>query len=172
MASNTLIPAKNGSMGIPRNKVAIGSFLGSIWLLSQLTSFDRQYFAQFGAQMTKVLIIDDSALMRKINRDHLEEAGYAVDDFMPDSVAALVDRITATPPDLVLSDFNMPNVDGMNVARTVRRTNPNIPVIILTANRDVARESMLQTMGVRKILHKPIHGADLIGAIGAVLAMS
>lgn len=122
--------------------------------------------------MTKVLIIDDSALMRKINRDHLEEAGYVVDDFLPNSVAELVEKITDAPPDLVLSDFNMPNVDGMNVARMVRRTNPNIPVVILTANRDVARESLLQTMGVRKILHKPVNGTDLISAIGAVLAIS
>jgi DNA-binding response OmpR family regulator len=122
--------------------------------------------------MLKILIIDDSALMRKIVRDHLEEAGFSVDDFLPTSVAELIERIKTAPPDLVLSDFNMPNVDGLNVARTVRRTNSAIPVIILTANRDVARDSMLQTMGVRKILHKPISGKDLISAVEAILAVS
>lgn len=118
------------------------------------------------------MIIDDSALMRKISRDHLEEAGYSVDDFSPTSVEDLIERIKTTPPNLVLSDFNMPNVDGFGVAQTVRRINPNIPVVILTANRDVGRDSRLQTMGVRKILHKPISGGDLISAVEAVLASS
>jgi len=122
--------------------------------------------------MIKILVIDDSALMRKISREYLEEAGFTVDDFLPSSVTDLAEKIKNSPPDLVLSDFNMPNVDGMNVARTVRRTNPNIPVVILTANRDAAREALLQTMGVRKILHKPINGEDLVEAVSAVLSIS
>ncbi len=122
--------------------------------------------------MLKILVIDDSSLMRKITRDHLENAGFDVEDCLPESVADLIARITDAPPDLVLSDFNMPNLDGTNVARTVRRTNPQIPVIILTANRDVARDAILQTMGVRKILYKPISGQDLVDAVSAILAAS
>ena len=120
--------------------------------------------------MFKILVIDDSAFMRKIARDHLEEAGFDVEDFLPSSVLELVDRIQNSPPDLVLSDFNMPNVDGLSVARNVRRVNPSIPVIILTANRDAAREAMLKTVGVRKILYKPINGEDLVNAVSQALA--
>lgn len=119
--------------------------------------------------MVKILVIDDSALMRQICRGHLEEAGYEVEDYLPSSVVDLAERIKESRPDLVLSDFNMPNVDGQNVARTIRRTDPKIPVIILTANRDASRDAMLQSMGVRKVLYKPIKGADLVGAVAKIM---
>lgn len=122
--------------------------------------------------MVKILVIDDSALMRNICRDHLEAAGFEVEDFLPESVNDLAERIKVSPPDLVLSDYNMPIIDGQNVARTVRRANPKIPVIILTANRDAGREAFLQTLGVRKILYKPIKGEELVGVVKKILTVS
>lgn len=120
--------------------------------------------------MLKILVIDDSVLMRKISRGHLEEAGFDVQDCLPGSALELMEQIKRTPPDLVLSDFNMPGIDGLAVARAVRQISPSTPVIILTANRDTARDAMLKTMGVRKILHKPIDGETLVTAISDVLA--
>ena len=120
----------------------------------------------------KILVIDDSVLMRRVVRDHLEKEGFAVEEFLPASVLELMERVKTSPPDLVLSDFNMPYVDGLEVARNVRRVNPNIPVIILTANRDVAREAKLQTVGVRKVLYKPINGEMLVDAVRRILADS
>lgn len=119
--------------------------------------------------MVKILVIDDSSLMRQICRGHLEEAGYEVEEFLPKSVAELSVHIQASPPDLVLSDFNMPVVDGRSVARTLRQSFPKIPVIILSANRDAGRDAFLQTLGVRKILYKPIKGEDLVGAVKKIL---
>ena len=122
--------------------------------------------------MIKILVIDDSLLMRKVARDHLESAGFDVEDCLPETLGDLIDRLKEAAPDLVLSDFNMPHLDGTAVARTVRRTDPKIPVLILTANRDVARDAILQTIGVRRILHKPISGPDLVEAVSQVLAAS
>ena len=122
--------------------------------------------------MLKILVIDDSVLMRRVVRDHLEKEGFAVEEFLPASVLELMERVKTSPPDLVLSDFNMPYVDGLEVARNVRRVNPDIPVIILTANRDVAREAKLQTVGVRKVLYKPINGEMLVDAVRRILADS
>lgn len=122
--------------------------------------------------MLKILVIDDSVLMRRFVRDHLEKEGFAVEEFLPVSVLELMERVKTFPPDLVLSDFNMPYVDGLEVARNVRRVNPNIPVIILTANRDVVREAKLQTVGVRKVLYKPINGEMLADAVRRILADS
>ena len=122
--------------------------------------------------MLKILVIDDSLLMRKVARDHLENAGFDVEDCLPETLGDLIDRLKEAAPDLVLSDFNMPHLDGTAVARTVRRTDPKIPVLILTANRDVARDAILQTLGVRRILHKPISGPDLVDVVSQVLAAS
>ena len=122
--------------------------------------------------MARILVIDDSAFMRKLSRDQLEEAGFEAEEYLPGSVLQLVEKLRESRPDLVLSDFNMPYVDGLEVARNVRRVDPAIPLIILTANRYAAREARLQTMGVRMILHKPVSGEALVDAVKQVLAGS
>ena len=122
--------------------------------------------------MPKIMVIDDSALMRKYTREHLEEAGYTVEEYLPGSVLDLMEKLLDAAPDLVISDFTMPDVDGLNVARAVKRTNRETPVIILTANRDPAREALLQTVGVQFVLHKPVSGADLVAAVQAVFSRS
>lgn len=119
--------------------------------------------------MLRILVIDDSALMRKLNRDYLESAGFEVEELLPTSATEIQELLKRRRPDLVLSDFNMPHIDGQTVARAVRQTDPTIPVIILTANRDPAREALLQTTGVRKILHKPVTEDQLVEAVSEVL---
>jgi len=122
--------------------------------------------------MVKVLVIDDSVLMRKLLREHLEEAGFEVEEFLPETVADLMEQLKRGSPDLVLSDFNMPKVNGQNVARAVRHVNPKTAIIVLTANRDEARDAMLLSMGVRKVLHKPIKAEDLVGAVKQVMKVT
>jgi len=118
--------------------------------------------------MVKILVIDDSTLMRNIIREHLEGAGFEVDDLLPTSSASLINHLSMTPPDLVISDFNMPVLNGEGVIRAVRFSNSKIPIIILTANRDAARDAKLKSMGVRKILFKPINAEDLVAAVNQV----
>jgi two-component system chemotaxis response regulator CheY len=120
--------------------------------------------------MAKILVIDDSALMRMYVRQHLEEVGFEVEEFLPLSALEVMDRVRSSPPDLVLSDFNMPHVDGQSVARMVKRTSAAIPVIILTALHDPAKEAALTQTGVARILYKPINGPELVKAVQEVLA--
>lgn len=122
--------------------------------------------------MFKILIIDDSVLMRNHSRSALEAEGFTVDDLLPASVEELRERLEANPPDLVLSDYNMPILDGLAVARAIRHINPKIPVVILSSNRDAARDAHLKAVGVRLILHKPISPTDLFDAVVKVLAAS
>lgn len=120
--------------------------------------------------MLRILVIDDSLLMRRMSTDQLAAAGYVVDAFLPGSAMEVAEKVRAWKPDLVLSDLQMPQVDGVTVARTVRQVDASIPVVILTANRDPGRESVLRTMGVRRVLHKPLSGEALIQALEEVLA--
>lgn len=123
-----------------------------------------------GAPMAKILVIDDSNLMRRMLRQHLEEAGFEVEDWMPLSALEVVDRIRASAPDLVLSDYQMPGVNGQTVAKMAQKADPAIPVVILTALRDPDMEAVLQRFGVRRILNKPIQGPALAEALREVLA--
>jgi CheY-like chemotaxis protein len=81
----------------------------------------------------RVLVVDDSIGVRELQRVILEGAGYdvvtAVDGL--DGVA----RLTGDPADLVLSDVEMPGMDGFTFTRTIRRTKgwENVPVVIMTS---------------------------------------
>jgi CheY-like chemotaxis protein len=120
--------------------------------------------------MPRILVIDDSTLIRRMLRGALEELGFEVEDFLPVSPLEITERIRAARPDLVVTDYHMPHVDGMQVARMVRRTDPGIPVVVLTAMHDPAVEQILATVGVRHVLHKPMTAAAIAKALQGFLA--
>ena len=115
------------------------------------------------------MVIDDSGLMRRMIRQQLEEAGFEVEDWMPLSALEIVDRVRDSAPDLVLSDYQMPGVNGQTVAKMVQKANPALPVVILTALRDPEVEATLARFGVRRILNKPTQGDALAAALREVL---
>jgi two-component system chemotaxis response regulator CheY len=119
--------------------------------------------------MARILVVDDSAFMRKFLREALETLGHEVDDLLPISPLEITERIRANRPDLVLSDYHMPHVDGLQVARMVRRADAAIPVVMLTSVRDPAVDAALATLGVRRILHKPMSGEAIAKAIQEIL---
>ncbi len=122
--------------------------------------------------MPRVMVIDDSALMRRILRQHLEGAGFEVDDWLPLSPFEIPERIEAFNPDLVLSDYQMPGVNGASVAKMAQKARPALPVVILTALRDPEVETQLKRFGVRQILNKPIDAEHLLAAVRELLGPS
>jgi CheY-like chemotaxis protein len=119
--------------------------------------------------MARILIIDDSSFMRRVERRFLENAGHEVQDWMPLSAMEIPERLIANPVDLILTDFNMPGVNGMTVAKMAMKAAPHIPVVMLTALRDPEVEAQLAKFKVRRILHKPISEEDLQTAIKEIL---
>lgn len=119
--------------------------------------------------MTKILVIDDSSMMRMLLRDYLESAAYEVEDWLPMSAMEIPDRIRESKPGLVLTDFVMPGVNGLSVAQMTQRTDPAIPVIVLTAQRDPDMEAKLHKFGVKRILYKPIKKDLLISVVQELL---
>ena len=119
--------------------------------------------------MTKILVIDDSSLMRVLVRDCLEHTGFEVEDWLPMSVMEIPERIEASRPDLILTDFRMPGINGLSLVQTVQRTDATLPVVILTALREPETEVRLLKFGVKRILHKPISPQALAQALKEVL---
>lgn len=115
--------------------------------------------------MTKVLVIDDSSLMRVLVRDYLERAGFEVDDWLPMSIMEIAERIESSKPDLILTDFRMPGVNGLSVAQAAQRANAALPVVVLTALREPETEARLLKFGVKRILYKPINQETLVQAL-------
>src|SRR5690348_4573396 len=80
-----------------------------------------------------ILVVDDDESMRDLLRLHLSSAGYDV-QVAEDAITAGY-MVLKTPPDLIISDVNMPHLDGFEFIQALKadRTVPDIPVIFLTS---------------------------------------
>lgn len=83
----------------------------------------------------RILVVDDEDVLSEMVASALRFAGYAVTT-EPDGVSGL-SRIRSETPDLVVLDVNMPEMDGFEVVRRMRRDGITIPVIFLTARDDI-----------------------------------
>ena len=81
--------------------------------------------------MKKILVIDDDRLIRWTLREKLAARGYAVSE--AETVAAGLAAVAADEPDLVLLDVKLPDGRGTDALDEIRRTWPDLPVIIITA---------------------------------------
>lgn len=118
--------------------------------------------------MPKVLVIDDSRVMCRYLRRVLE-GQYTVEDWQSPSAMEVGERVLASAPDLVLTDYQMPGCSGATVARMVLKARPGLPVIVLTATRDEDVAVTLRKFQVVEILHKPVGAETLLAAVGRAL---
>jgi two-component system response regulator AtoC len=85
------------------------------------------------AESATVLVVDDEPTIREFLTDVLTDAGYAVRT-APHGRAALT-HVEADPPDVVLSDVFMPELDGWSLAAELRRRFPAVQVVMMSAYR-------------------------------------
>lgn len=104
-----------------------------------------------------VLVVDDSAMMRKIVIKNLKDCGYDVTIVEASDGKEGLDRFAAGGVDLVLTDWNMPNMDGLGMVREIRKLDPEkkIPIIMVTTegSADKVKEAVLA--GANNYLAKP-----------------
>ena len=120
--------------------------------------------------MAKVLVIDDSRMMRLYLQRCLTKAGHEVEEWVPLSAMEVTEHIAASQPDLIISDYQMPGCNGATVARMAHKASPELPVIVLTAFRDEEMEASLHKFGVRQVLTKPIEAETLLQVVRDILA--
>jgi CheY-like chemotaxis protein len=94
--------------------------------------------AREGEGRARVLVVEDSLGVRELQRSILEGAGYDVVTAVDGLDGA--SRLQGGPVDLVLSDVEMPGMDGFTLTRTIRKTRgwENVPVVIMTSRGDDA----------------------------------
>ena len=112
----------------------------------------------------RILIVDDFATMRRIARQILQSLGFANVDEAEDGKEALA-SIRSQPFDLVLSDCNMPNMNGLELLSTLRQDSElnDIPFIVMTSSDQ--KESLLEMVkaGASDYIEKPFQ-ADALKA--------
>ncbi|WP_439893252.1 ATP-binding protein (plasmid) [Ralstonia sp. 25C] len=102
----------------------------------------------------RVLAADDQAANRELIRMQLEALGYRVD--MAEDGNDALQRFNAQPHDLVLTDLNMPGMDGYALARRLREQGSRVPIIALTANAEVEEHRRCVQEGIDGVLVKPV----------------
>jgi len=116
----------------------------------------------------QVLVIDDDPDLLQLLSMRLTAAGYRV-IAVPSAEAALA-QIAIECPDLVLSDVQLPGVDGMGLFNEIRTRHPSLPVILLTAHGTIPDAVEATSRGVFSYLTKPFDGKALLDKIAQALS--
>ena len=120
--------------------------------------------------MVKILVVEDSSLMKMYLRRCLETHGYEVEDWTPMSAMEVPDKINSANFDLVLTDYQMAGCNGASVARMTQKANPKLPVICVTSDRAEDIAANLKKFNVRRVLYKPVDIETLAATVKSVLA--
>lgn len=115
---------------------------------------------------SKILVVDDEAKIVKLVRSYLEQAGFQVVD-AGDGQTALI-QARRERPDLIVLDLGLPGIDGLEVARTLRREH-NTPIIMLTARIEDTDKIVGLELGADDYVTKPFNPRELVARIRAVL---
>ena len=116
--------------------------------------------------MSRILVADDDAAIRKVVRDALERAGHEVET-AADGEEALA-RFEGGAFDLVVADWNMPAVDGFEVVRRVRKASA-VPILMLTVRSEERDKVRLLDAGADDYVTKPFGVAELVARTAALL---
>jgi two-component system, chemotaxis family, chemotaxis protein CheY len=116
---------------------------------------------------SKVLIVDDSSLARRTLRQHLQELGCIVEE-ASDGAQAL-ERFFLNAPDVVILDMVMSGMYGLDVLAKMRELNPEVRVIIATADIQTSTSDQVRAAGAKGILNKPVNRDALSAALKTVL---
>ena len=116
--------------------------------------------------MKRILVVEDESKIARLVRDYLEHAGFVV-VVASDGEVALAEARRARP-DLVVLDLGLPGRDGLDVARSLRRTS-NVPIVMLTARGDETDRIVGLELGADDYVVKPFSPRELVARVRSVL---
>ena len=116
----------------------------------------------------RVLLVDDEEPIAQMETSMLERLGYQVTS-RTESVDAL-EEFTANPGnfDLVLTDMDMPNMTGDQLAKEIISIRPDIPIVILTGFSERMNREKAEAIGIKAMLMKPVAMKEMAQAIRKV----
>jgi len=116
--------------------------------------------------MTKILVIEDEKELNKVLQAYLIKSGYqAIGAYNGDDGLTLWEKEN---PDLVLLDLNLPGIDGLDVARAIRKVK-DTPIIMVTARVDEIDRLIGLELGADDYITKPYSPREVIARVKAVL---
>ena len=116
--------------------------------------------------MKRILVVDDEPKIVALARDYLEHAGFSV-RIAHDGRSALA-AARGERPDLIVLDLGLPEIDGLDVARTLRGES-SVPIVMLTGRSDESDKLVGLEIGADDYVTKPFSPKELVARVRAVL---
>ena len=107
----------------------------------------------------KILVVDDSALARRLSRKILEEMGYEVEEALGGAEA--LEQYALGKHDLVILDMLMTGMYGLEVLHKLKELNPSLPVIVATADIQRSTRDQVKEGGASAMVNKPVNKDEL-----------
>lgn len=109
---------------------------------------------QTSGEGKRILIADDSELVRKLTRRFLEISGFKVCGEAMNGGEA-VEQAIQLKPDLIVLDLAMPKMNGAEAASVLKGRMPNVPIVMFSMYSDYVGEALLSALGVKAVISKP-----------------
>jgi two-component system phosphate regulon response regulator PhoB len=117
----------------------------------------------------RVAVVEDEAALVEVLQFNLERAGFAVDVYERGDTA--FDGLRSRPPDVILLDLMLPGLDGLELARMLKRHDPtaHIPILVLTAKSEEVDRIVGLELGADDYITKPFSPREVVLRVKAVL---
>ena len=120
-----------------------------------------------GTSVTRVLVVDDEPHLLRALAMNLSGRGYDVSTASSATVALA--QIRRQPPDLLVLDLGLPDLDGLDVIREVREYGPELPIIVLSARSGSPDKVAALDLGAVDYVTKPFNMDELLARLRAVI---
>lgn len=115
----------------------------------------------------RIIVADDSRVMRQIVIRTLRQAGFEWEVLEAEDGAQALQLALSESPDLVLSDWNMPNMLGIEMLQQLRASGSKIPVGFVTSEGSPQMRQLAQSAGANFLIAKPFDAATFKEILGA-----
>lgn len=119
--------------------------------------------------MKTVLVVDDEPEQRLLMRDLLESEGYKIHEATNGQGGIDILRYTLKGADLILTDLDMPNVNGFELLKWCKQNKPDLPVIVVSGSILVETETEVLKLGAARFIRKPFDIPELLASIDKAL---
>ncbi|SHJ05894.1 response regulator [Lutispora thermophila] len=116
-----------------------------------------------------ILIVDDAAFMRMMIKDVLVKNGFTIAGEAENGAKA-IDKYMELNPDLVIMDITMPEVDGIQAVKEIKKINPSAKIIMCSAMGQQAMVIEAIQAGAKDFIVKPFQAERIIEAVKKVLS--
>jgi CheY-like chemotaxis protein len=110
---------------------------------------------------SRILVVDDSGTMRSIVRKILSATRFPVEVAEAEEGGAALERIRSGNFHIVILDYNMPGLNGLETLAEIKRDHPGLEVVMITSTQDEAVATRVRAAGAAAFLKKPFFPADI-----------